>query len=180
MGVIKDMGEKGPSRSSWCQILRRHRILESEIHHFFWLDRSPTGRLDAPLNCTRPYYLRLFPLISVNFKISSPNQVKVVLISSSFATRTQQSGSGAPVCQLHVGQKKKIAEQSKVGNQNRPIFWRSLQSFARCVVSPHSLHEPPFGYTPLPLFLGHEPARWPRLEHTKHDAKGKDASGSGG
>jgi hypothetical protein len=61
----------------------------------------------------------------------------------------------------------------------RPIL-RRLQSLARCVVSPHNLHEPPFGYTPLPLFCGHELARWPLPKHTKHDAKGKGLSGCAG
>jgi hypothetical protein len=61
----------------------------------------------------------------------------------------------------------------------RPIL-RRVQSLARCVVSPHNLHEPPFGYTPLPLFCGQELARWPRPEHTKHDAEGKGLSGCAG
>lgn len=72
---------------------------------------------------------------------------------------TQKSGSGAPICgsELDVSQNYLFREKktAKGGDIKLANFSHRLQCFARCVISPHSLHEPPFGYhTPLPLFLG--------------------------
>jgi hypothetical protein len=118
-------------------------------------------------------------LISIHFRILLSNRMKVVLVGASFTARTHQRRNGAPVYSstLSSTEKKRrkrfVRDLKRRRKEEREIDYRPIlrrvQSLARCVVSPHNLHEPPFGYTPLPLFCGHELARWPLPEHTKHD-----------